>query len=130
MGISKSTFYRYISDLLKDGTVKQEKEGYSIITDLFPVCYSKKKIEEFRASLEEVRGSYKPTKEFEQSPFYPMYKQFYYYYNKGFEGLKMSPEEFVMNLSAGLFGKKKRGKDQSEKTLPEYGVYAINGAVH
>ncbi len=108
---------------MKDGTVKQEKEGYSIITDLFPVCYSKKKIEEFRASLEEVRGSYKPTKEFEQSPFYPMYKQFYYYYEKGFEGLKMSPEEFVMNLDAGFFSKKKKTEKPITIPAPDKRVY-------
>lgn len=108
---------------MKDGTVKQEKEGYSIITELFPIYFSNKKIEEFKAKLDEVKQSYKPQKEFEQSPFYPMYKQFYYYYEKGFEGLKMSPEEFIMNLDAGLFSKKKKTEKPVPIPAPDKRIY-------
>ena len=51
MNISKSTFYRYIAELLKDGTVKQEREGYSLNTELFPICFSKKKIDASNPNL-------------------------------------------------------------------------------
>lgn len=119
MGISKSTFYRYISDLLKDGTIKQEKEGYSLDTDIFPICFSKKEIEAFKSQLDEFRQSM-DDEEFSKSPVYPEYKTFYFYYDKGFQGLMIPPEEFVMKLSAGLVSKKKKSSRPASKHVPEH----------
>lgn len=124
MGISKSTFYRYISDLLKDGTIKQEKEGYSLDTDIFPICFSKKKIDAFKSQLDAVRQSMSD-EEFSKSPIYPEYKTFYYFYKKGFQGLMIPPEEFVMKLSAGFVTKKKRRMPLAEEPVLEYVGYTI-----
>ena len=135
MNISKSTFYRDIAELTQKGIVKKVDEGYSITTQLFPVYFSNEKkdqnnapkinkVEEFRAELDKIKNN---TKEeaFVQQPVYPMYRIFYYYYNKGFEGLKMSPEEFVMNLSAGFFTKKKADWEPVPKPVIDYRKYGF-----
>lgn len=109
---------------MKDGTVKQEKEGYSINTDLFPICYSKKKIEAFKAQLDEIRQSMNE-EEFSKSPFYPEYKTFYFYYEKGFQGLMIPPEEFVMKLSAGFANKKKGSCKSDNPHIPEGWPYSF-----
>lgn len=124
MGISKSTFYRYISDLLKDGTVKQEKEGYSLNTELFPICFSKKIINAFKSQLDDIRQSM-GDEEFSKSAVYPQYKTFYYYYNMGFQGLMIPPEEFVMKLSAGFVTRKKRRNEPVEKPVLDYWEYTL-----
>ena len=116
MGISKSTFYRDIAELVQLGIVKKVDEGYSIKTGFFPISYNKKKVEDFKVQLDRIKEE-SSGHSFEAQPAYPMYKTFFYYYNKGFEGLKMSPEEFVDQLSAGFFLKNKTAD------IPTYEVY-------
>ena len=116
MNIGKSTFYRYIAELMMDGIVKQEKDvGYSISTELFPIYLSKKNmVEDFKNQLEQIKNSVKE-ESFAEQPIYPIYQQFFFYYNKGFEGLRMSPKEFVMRLQAGLFIPKKKDRQLIKK---------------
>ena len=120
MNIGKSTFYRYIAELMKDGIVKQEKDvGYSISTELFPIYFSKKNmVENFKDQLEQIKNSM-DEELFAKQPVYPVYQQFFFYYNKGFEGLRMSPKEFVMNLQAGLFTPKRKGSKLIKKPILE-----------
>ena len=115
MGISKSTFYRDIAELIELGIVKKVDEGYSIDTRLFPISY-KKKVEDFKVQLDRIKEE-SCGHSFEAQPVYPMYKTFFYYYNKDFEGLRMPPEEFVDQLSAGFFLKNKTAD------MPTYEVY-------
>lgn len=116
MGISKSTFYRNIAELVQLGIVKKVDEGYSISIGLFPISYNKKKVEDFKVQLDRIKEE-SGENSFEAHPVYPMYKTFFYYYNKDFEGLRMSPEEFVDQLSAGFFLKNKTAD------IPTYEVY-------
>ena len=111
MKVSKSTFYRDIDVLLKDGAVKKTSEGYSISTELFPVFDSKEKemIRELKSYLDESAkndGEFKNTR---------LYRTFYYYYNKGFEGLDMPISDFITQLTSGFFFKKKPDTDSNKK---------------
>ena len=124
MGISKSTFYRDIAELIQLGIVKRVDEGYSIDPRLFPIPYNKKKIEGFKVQLNRIKEE-SSEHSFEAQPIYPMYKTFFYYYNKGFEGLKMSPEEFVDQLSAGFFTKKKADWEPVQKPVIDYRQYGF-----
>ena len=117
MKVSKSTFYRDIDVLLKDGAVKKTSEGYSISTALFPVFDSKEMvlIKELKAMLDENARNDEDYKESR------IYKTFYYYYDKGFEGLKMSLKDFHDQLLYGFFFK--RPNDSSNKKELENRVY-------
>ena len=64
-------------------------------------------------------------KEFRESPIYPEYKTFYYYYEKGFQGLMIPPEEFIMKLSAGFVIKKNKGNESTGMPVIKHVCYTI-----
>lgn len=119
MKVSKSTFYRDIDELLQLGIVIKKEEGYSISTELFPVFDSKEKemIRKLKSYLDESANNdeeYKKTR---------LYHTFYYYYNKGFEGLDMPISDFILQLTTGFFFKNKpdtdsNKKEQEKRTIP------------
>lgn len=115
IGISKSTFYRNIEDLLKDGAVKKISGGYSISTLLFPIFNNNQKIEEFKAELDKMAQI---DKDFKNDR---VYKAFYYYYDKGFEGLRIPLKDFPNQLVSGIFFIKDktpaRNKKNDEQTV-------------
>ena len=112
MGVSKSTFYRDIEELIREGIVKKTSEGYSISKILFPV-FSNKKVEEFKEQLDLFAEEDKDFKETR------IYKTFTKYYNNDFKGLSVSPSRFIDLLISGLFFKKGQGVE-SKKIDKEY----------
>ena len=115
VNISKSTFYRNMNALLKEGVVNKTATGYSISTILFPVFNSNDRIELLKSELDEV-AKYDESIKNDR-----VYKTFYYYYNRDFEGLKMPLKDFPNQLTSGLFFKKDkplaRNKKREEKTV-------------
>ncbi len=97
VNISKSTFYRNMDALLKEGIVNKTANGYTISTELFPVFDGWEQIQKLKGLLDTLAEDNEKFKDDRK------YKTFYYYYNKGFEGLRMSLKRFAMELEAGTF---------------------------
>ena len=108
MGISKSTFYRDMDELIQEGIVNKTDEGYSLSQELFPV-FSNKKVEAFKDELDSIANECESFKNDR------MYKTFYQYYDKGFKDLTVPPERFVMLLSSGFFFKDSHRVDSKKK---------------
>lgn len=87
MGVSKSTFYRDIDELLRKRVVKKTSEGYSLSTALFPV-FGCQAIEELKTQLDSMAAEDEDFKENR------IYKTFYYYFDKEFKDLKVPLTDF------------------------------------
>ena len=117
VNISKSTFYRNMDALLKEGAVKKTANGYSISTILFPVFKDCDQIQDFKDYLDEMAGLDENFKNDRK------YKTFYYYYDRDFDGLRMSPEKFATELEAGTFFNKDKHLARNKKKEEEKVYY-------
>lgn len=82
MHISKTTFYKRITELSAMNLVKKTEDGYEVSESVF-TTYMEDEIEQYRKMFETMatmNPSFKDTK---------LFKQFEYYYNNGFENLNM-----------------------------------------
>ena len=98
MGISKTTFYRYIKEIKEAGIVSEIEDGIIVSTKLFPVHQSGKDgIEAFKETLDkaaELDSNFKYNR---------VYKEFYRHYNTGFKNLHMLLKDFPTSLESGIF---------------------------
>lgn len=98
MGISKTTFYRYIKELKSFGIISEIEDGLSVSTELFPIYQTGKQgIEAFKETLDktaEVDSNFKYNR---------IYKEFYRHYDTGFKNLHMPLKDFPESLESGVF---------------------------
>jgi hypothetical protein len=91
MKVGKGTFYKMIGKLVDLGVVMKADDGYLVSVNYFPVIrtLSEKGVENARALLmlpDDNKGK----------------RIFIYYYKKGFEGLRISPDRLVDLCIAGF----------------------------
>lgn len=98
MGISKTTFYRYIKELKAVGVISEFEDGLSVNTELFPICKTGKQgVESFKEALDmaaEIDPNFKYNR---------IYKEFYRHYDTGFKNLHMPLKDFPESLESGVF---------------------------
>lgn len=104
MHISKTTFYKYITELTAMNMVSKTEDGYAVAYDIFP-AYKEEEVEQYRTYLHSIAATdpkFKDTK---------LFKQFEYYYNNGFEGLNMPWNEFINRLESGTLSPRPQKKE-------------------
>lgn len=98
MGISKTTFYRYIKELKAFGVISEIEDGLSVSTELFPIYQTGNQgIEAFKETLDkaaETDSNFKYNR---------VYKEFYRHYETGFKNLHMPLKDFPASLESGTF---------------------------
>lgn len=115
MGISKTTFYRYIKELKAFGVISEIADGLSVSTKLFPIYQTGKKgIEAFKETLDEAAGL-DPNFKYNR-----VYKEFYRHYNTGFKNLHMPLKDFPASLESGTFFLPSKGDVHPEIRSAEY----------
>lgn len=98
MGISKTTFYRYIKEIKEAGIVSEIEDGITVSTKLFPVHQSGKEgIEAFKETLDKA-AELDPNFKYNR-----VYKEFYRHYDTGFKNLHMPLKDFPTSLESGIF---------------------------
>lgn len=98
MGISKTTFYRYIKEIKEAGIVSEIEDGITVSTNLFPVHQSGKEgIEAFKETLDKA-AELDPNFKYNR-----VYKEFYRHYDTGFKNLHMPLKDFPTSLESGIF---------------------------
>lgn len=98
MGISKTTFYRYIKELKAIGVISEIEDGLSVSTALFPICQTGKQgIESFKETLDKA-AELDPNFKYNR-----IYKEFYRHYTDGFKNLHMPLKDFPASLQSGTF---------------------------
>lgn len=98
MGISKTTFYRYIKEIKEAGIVSEIEDGITVSTKLFPVHQSGKEgIEAFKETLDKA-AELDPNFKYNR-----VYKEFYRHYDTGFKNIHMPLKDFPTSLESGIF---------------------------
>lgn len=104
MHISKTTFYKRITELSAMDLVKKTVDGYEVSESVF-TTYMEDEIEQYRKMFETMatmNPSFKDTK---------LFKQFEYYDKNGFEGLNMPWKEFINRLESGTLSPRPQKKE-------------------